>query len=327
MGFINFLREQLEHNIYVDMDGVLTDFDKAAIDTVGDTPDAFIERVSKHQFWKHIDNAGVGFWENMEWMVDGKVLWNFVSPFDPTILTSPSMKKESEVGKTKWIKRNLKTPPVIFSRDKSREVKNGKFDILIDDRQDKIQKWEAAGGTGILHRNADDTIKQLKKVITENLQEQTNGGGGNGGGAGSGPGPGTGGGGGPGTGTGGGEFGGPEGAGGTAEPTGNGGNGTTTIIHHGGLFGGFFDGRRSYRRRESEREKENKSKIDELAQKAIDAIDANRIGDAREYLGRIKSLSDSTEMIKEYADKASAALKEDNKTKAKEYLRKIKKEA
>ena len=34
--------------------------------------------------------------------------------------------------------------------------------ILIDDYSETIERWRAAGGKGILHTSADDTIKQLK---------------------------------------------------------------------------------------------------------------------------------------------------------------------
>ena len=36
--------------------------------------------------------------------------------------------------------------------------------ILIDDFASNIKRWEAAGGIGILHKNANDTIQQLKKL-------------------------------------------------------------------------------------------------------------------------------------------------------------------
>ena len=36
--------------------------------------------------------------------------------------------------------------------------------ILIDDFASNIKRWEAAGGIGILHKNANDTIQQLKQL-------------------------------------------------------------------------------------------------------------------------------------------------------------------
>ena len=36
--------------------------------------------------------------------------------------------------------------------------------ILIDDKKSNIDEWRAAGGIGILHTSAADTIQQLKKL-------------------------------------------------------------------------------------------------------------------------------------------------------------------
>ena len=38
------------------------------------------------------------------------------------------------------------------------------FDILVDDRADTIDRWNAAGGTGILYTSAGQTINTLKKL-------------------------------------------------------------------------------------------------------------------------------------------------------------------
>jgi hypothetical protein len=35
---------------------------------------------------------------------------------------------------------------------------------LIDDRADNIQRWKDAGGVGVLHTSAADTIQQLKEL-------------------------------------------------------------------------------------------------------------------------------------------------------------------
>ena len=39
-----------------------------------------------------------------------------------------------------------------------------KGNVLIDDRQSNIDAWESEGGIGILHKNARDTIKELKML-------------------------------------------------------------------------------------------------------------------------------------------------------------------
>jgi hypothetical protein len=39
-----------------------------------------------------------------------------------------------------------------------------KGSVLIDDRKQNLDAWEAHGGIGILHTSAEDTINQLKEL-------------------------------------------------------------------------------------------------------------------------------------------------------------------
>ena len=50
---------------------------------------------------------------------------------------------------------NLKFHKLIFGKPS--------FDILIDDREDTIERWETAGGKGIHYKNAGQVINDLKK--------------------------------------------------------------------------------------------------------------------------------------------------------------------
>jgi len=55
--------------------------------------------------------------------------------------------------------KNIYFRPAKFKSDLS-----GKNKILIDDREDTINRWNAAGGIGILHTSAPNTIEQLKQL-------------------------------------------------------------------------------------------------------------------------------------------------------------------
>ena len=63
-------------------------------------------------------------------------------------------------------KKNLKIDPnrVTFEHNKWEYAvsDDGKQNILIDDFPSKIDPWDGAGGIGILHINANNTIKILK---------------------------------------------------------------------------------------------------------------------------------------------------------------------
>jgi hypothetical protein len=51
-----------------------------------------------------------------------------------------------------------------FKPAKFKHEFSGKNRILIDDRADTIENWNAKGGIGILHTSANNTIKQLKQL-------------------------------------------------------------------------------------------------------------------------------------------------------------------
>ena len=51
-----------------------------------------------------------------------------------------------------------------FSRDKARHLK-APGDILVDDRNDTIRRWEKAGGYGIWYRDAEQTVRDLRQAL------------------------------------------------------------------------------------------------------------------------------------------------------------------
>ena len=97
-------------------------------------------------------------------MPDGKQLWNYIKPYNPYVLTAPSLNPESKEGKKTWITRLDNMKNIYFRAASFKSDFSGKNRILIDDRADTIEKWNAKGGIGILHTSAQDTIEQLKKL-------------------------------------------------------------------------------------------------------------------------------------------------------------------
>lgn len=159
----NLLTEEgSQYTIYCDMDGVLTDFDKRYKDIVGVSVNKAETTRTPKEFWEPVTQAGVRFWAGMEWMHDGNVLWKYIQKYSPTLLTSPSRDKSSIIGKSVWCKKHLPNVKVIYSSHKYKYATPDS--ILIDDRKKNIDKWIQAGGIGILHTSAQDTLKQLKKL-------------------------------------------------------------------------------------------------------------------------------------------------------------------
>lgn len=162
--------------IYIDMDGVISNFTKAALIANGYPEDYEytsneyqMERelgISTPTFWKNIDKGGVEFWENMEPYKWTEFLLGYFDKY--IILTAPSLNPNCVKGKVEWMHKNIKKNFYSFiiapARYKSLLAKSG--DILIDDSDKNTEAWEKAGGIGILfpqpwnknYKMADDPI-------------------------------------------------------------------------------------------------------------------------------------------------------------------------
>jgi len=158
--------EVMNYTIYSDMDGVLSDFDKRFMQfSDGIPPGQYEQRKGKEEFWKLIDDTvGVPFWAGMDWMPDGKEYWSYIEKYNPIILSAPSKNKESKYGKRIWKKRNMPNNKMILVPAWKKKEYATPTSILIDDRADNINQWEAAGGIGILHTDAASTIAKLKEL-------------------------------------------------------------------------------------------------------------------------------------------------------------------
>ena len=164
--------EESEYKVYLDMDGVLADFDKRFEDLSGMKPGEFESKYGKNKFWDFIDEEHkVSFWVGIPEMPGAKQLVDAVKKYNYELLTAPSVKKQSYLGKILWV-RNHKDlfggkPRINFKKAKEKhEVKPNlqKTDILVDDRLDTIERWNAAGGTGIHYQNISQVLNDLGKL-------------------------------------------------------------------------------------------------------------------------------------------------------------------
>jgi cytidyltransferase-like protein len=156
-------QEGSKYKIYVDMDGVLVDFDGGYEKLTGITTRAADEKGPEF-FWKPISKAGAKWWITLNWMPDGKQLWDYVKKYNPELLSAPSREEASKMGKRIWVKRELPGVKLILRlADKKQEFASPNS-ILIDDREKNIEQWKSAGGVGILHTDAASTIKKLKEL-------------------------------------------------------------------------------------------------------------------------------------------------------------------
>jgi len=157
--------EEPKYKIFSDMDGVLTDFDesfKKASD--GIAPRDYEKKFGKDKFWELIDGSGVGYWVGMPYMPDGEQYWDYIKDYDVELLSSPSRSNTSRLGKRLWVRNNMPGVKLTLAQAYLKKNYAAPNHILIDDRESNIDQWRAAGGIGILHTSASDTIRQLKKL-------------------------------------------------------------------------------------------------------------------------------------------------------------------
>lgn len=165
------LPEQKEvppYKIYCDMDGVLTDFESRFEHYSGMSPKEYENKYGTAAFWNLIDvEVGVKFWAGMPWMPQGQELWNFIYPYKPDLLTSPSRDNNSRLGKNIWVKNHLNPKPkVIFAYSADKQRYANENSILIDDKKSNINEWASKGGIAIRCKDGDVTtvINKLKEL-------------------------------------------------------------------------------------------------------------------------------------------------------------------
>jgi 5'(3')-deoxyribonucleotidase len=165
--------EENQATIYCDLDGVLADFLAAASKALGRKITPKTPKLNNAD-WRQI-RATEGYWEHLKFFASGRKLWSYIRKYQQVILSAlPVSNTEWSIkGKRAWVSSNL--PSVSGSRlllvqrkEKQKYAKNasGRPNILIDDHPKNIREWEAAGGTGILHKSGavDKTLAKLKKL-------------------------------------------------------------------------------------------------------------------------------------------------------------------
>jgi len=150
--------------IFVDMDGVLADFDTGYANLFGPHGGKEADDVD----WEKVRKTP-GFYASLPPMPDFEMLWRALEPYGPIILTGvPSSVPEALENKRAWAVKHI-GPKVRMigckSRDKCLHGKPG--DVLIDDWEKYKQCWLDMGGRWITHISAAESIWQLKEHVTK----------------------------------------------------------------------------------------------------------------------------------------------------------------
>lgn len=147
--------------IFVDMDGVLADFDSHYENLFGKRPNKLKNDVN----WRLVSESK-DFYANIPPMSDMRDLWSAIEHLNPVILTGiPYSVKEATSNKEAWAFKNLGPKVEIrccLSREKYKHCQPG--DVLIDDWEKYRQKWVDTQGIWITHFDAKSTIVELKRL-------------------------------------------------------------------------------------------------------------------------------------------------------------------
>jgi 5' nucleotidase, deoxy (Pyrimidine), cytosolic type C protein (NT5C) len=155
--------------IYVDMDGVLCNFEKRYEERYGKLTDESRRTKFRSNFDDFIKTKQFA---TLDPMPDMKVLVNYLNQLKiPKEICSSTAYEETyediKEQKEKWLKDHDIKWKANFVPGKRHKNKFATPDsVIIDDTYSVIEDWRKAGGIGIWHKNAKDTILQLATVLT-----------------------------------------------------------------------------------------------------------------------------------------------------------------
>ncbi len=156
----------MNYTLFLDLDGVLADFENGVLLATGRETGTMSEKV----MWPILARTK-GFYEKLHWMSDGKFLWDFCTKYNPVIITGLPLGNWAEPQKRAWCHRELgKDVQVVacMTREKPQKAweltPEDHIAVLVDDRIKIKEQWEAMGGIFVFHTSAESSINQLKAL-------------------------------------------------------------------------------------------------------------------------------------------------------------------
>ena len=152
------------------MDGVLCNFEKRFTELYG--KDALGARDRKNFTTNWPNFIMDGNFESLEWFPGGKELLDFIqneTDWEVEILSSSGGEKfhtEVAAQKVMWLcDKGIPYKANIVPGRKHKTAYATPETILIDDTEDIIVNFNAAGGLGILHKDINETLAKLRTLL------------------------------------------------------------------------------------------------------------------------------------------------------------------
>lgn len=175
-----------EYILYLDMDGVLVDFEGGFIKlSKGVKATELYKQYGDKAVQHYYLSAGADFWADLDWIEGGRELWEVsrklfrnVNILSSAGTTDPEKGKPVVAGKMMWLKKHMPEIPesnifIVYGKHNKQKYAT-KESILVDDVSETIKIWNAKGGYGILHKasNYKQTIETLEDIVRPlNLSE------------------------------------------------------------------------------------------------------------------------------------------------------------
>lgn len=151
--------------IYLDLDGVMADFDAHFPAVFG----LDHRGMADDDLWATI-NAHPSYFRDMPVCPGAKQFFGEIEHLSPIVLTACPKSNYAHVARQKraWVREHLSDAitilPVMGGRNKPLFM-HAPGDILIDDFERNIKAWEEEGGVAILHQSFNQTEKELADLL------------------------------------------------------------------------------------------------------------------------------------------------------------------
>ena len=161
--------------VYLDMDGVLADFERGVLELAGMVPTPLNGNRDIHyddRMWGAVVKVE-HFYGRLQPMPGAKAMFDALCARYGDrceILTGiPKPRRGilyAREDKLEWVRREL-SPDIVVNvvlREQKPEYCTGADCVLIDDAVRNIRDWENMGGTGILHETPEQTLAALAAI-------------------------------------------------------------------------------------------------------------------------------------------------------------------